>query len=184
MRIIAGEFRSRKLSAPKSALSRPTLDRARESLFNILGDRVWEADVLDLFAGSGAYGFEALSRGAVRAVFCDHGFEAVSAIRRNAQALQTGNRALILRMDWQRAIEKTAGLGCRFDIVFLDPPYDRDAAPVLRGLLAGGILAEGALIVLERATRRLPTVVEGVRIVRTKVYGTGSIDLIVQSEDD
>ncbi len=182
MRIIAGEFGSRKIIAPKSALTRPTLDRTRESLFNILADRVPDADVLDLFAGSGAFGFEALSRGARWAVFCDRDPQAISAIRRNADALCVGSRASILHMDWRGVLGWAAGQGRGFDLLFLDPPYAMDASCVIAEVFRLGLLHGGGLIVLEREKRFEATLPEGAGLVRTKAYGGTSVDFIARAE--
>jgi 16S rRNA (guanine966-N2)-methyltransferase len=126
MRIIAGKFRGRTLRPPGDHRTRPTADRVREAWFSILGDRVRGATVLDLFAGSGALGLEALSRGASRAEFVELGKAAVGALRANVVALDVEDRVRIHRVDAGRFLERIAE--DVFDIVFADPPYAGDYA--------------------------------------------------------
>ena len=152
MRIVGGRWRGRTLQGPKSQAVRPTADRLRESLFNILihgyGDPVTGARVLDLFAGTGALGLEALSRGAAFALFVDDGTEARALLRQNVEALGAGGATRIFRRD-------AAKLGPAhplepFSLVFVDPPYGKALAEqALISARAGGWLAEDALIVVE-----------------------------------
>ena len=148
MRIIAGEARGRRLFAPEGEETRPTADRVREALFNIIRAEVEDAVVLDLFAGSGALALEALSRGARSAVLCDKSPRAVQVIRRNVALMGAEDRARIVSGDWQRAV----GAGNEsFTLVFLDPPYRMTEvyAEAARRLREAGRLADGALIVME-----------------------------------
>jgi 16S rRNA (guanine966-N2)-methyltransferase len=154
MRIVGGRLRGRSLEAPASAAIRPTADRLRESLFNILihayGDPVSGARVLDLFAGTGALGLEAISRGAVFALFVDDGAEARAVIRANVEALGLGGVTRIFRRD-------AAKLGPAhpvepFALAFLDPPYGKGLAePTLVAARDGGWLIGDALVVVEEA---------------------------------
>jgi 16S rRNA (guanine966-N2)-methyltransferase len=150
VRVIAGHYGGRTLKAPPGTATRPTSDRVREALFSILGTRVHDARVLDLFAGSGALGIEALSRGAREATFVDDGVAAIRAIKENLKAL--GAWGEIRRAE---ALKFLAGEG-EYDLVFLDPPY-KDAAklaPKLSDALPH-VLAEDGLIVVE-SDRRSP----------------------------
>jgi 16S rRNA (guanine966-N2)-methyltransferase len=154
MRIVGGRLRGRKLFAPTSQAIRPTSDRLRESLFNILahayGDPVAGARVLDLFAGTGALGLEALSRGAAFALFVDDGAEARALIRQNVEALGLGGVARIFRRDATRLgpIHPLAP----FSLAFLDPPYGKGLAErALASARDGGWLSPGALVVVEEA---------------------------------
>src|SRR5215813_13092689 len=154
MRIVGGRLGGRTLAAPKSQNIRPTSDRLRESLFNILahryGDPVTGARVLDLFAGTGALGLEAMSRGAAFALFIDDGAEARALIRQNVEALGLGGVSRIFRRDATR-------LGAAhpvepFSLAFLDPPYGQGlAAAALASARAGGWFTLTALIVVEEA---------------------------------
>ncbi|MDX2193119.1 MAG: 16S rRNA (guanine(966)-N(2))-methyltransferase RsmD [Gemmatimonadales bacterium] len=127
MRIVGGELGGRRLARPDDARVRPTADRVREALMSILAGRLEGARVLDLFAGSGALGLEALSRGAAHAEFVDVGARSLDAIRRNIEALGVGDRATVRRGDALRVI---AGLAAgAYDIAFADPPYRLGLAP-------------------------------------------------------
>lgn len=153
MRIVGGRFRGRVLAAPGSRAVRPTSDRLREALFNILehahGDPCPGARVIDLFAGTGALGFEALSRGAAFALFVDDGAEARACLRANIEVLGVAGVTRIVRRD---ALTLGAAPGPPFGLAFLDPPYGRGlAGPALAGLAAGGWLVPGAVCVLEEA---------------------------------
>ncbi len=156
MRVVGGKLSGRTLAGPKSQAIRPTADRLRESLFNILihayGDPVTGARVLDLFAGTGALGIEALSRGAAFALFVDDGAEARALLRENVASLGLGGVSRIFRRDATK-------LGPAhplepFSLAFLDPPYGRElAAKALTSARAGGWLAPEALIVVEEAVK-------------------------------
>ena len=165
MRVVAGAFKGRRLQAPRGRRTRPTADRVREALFSILGD-VTGARVLDLYAGSGALGIEALSRGAASVTFVDRDPRAVAAIRRNLEAV--GTEQEVRRLD---ALRYLAGAeDASFDLVFLDPPYD--SAGRLGDSLSERlprILSDHARIVTESHKRtplelRLP-------LVRERTYG-------------
>jgi len=119
MRVIAGEFRSRKLATLPGMATRPTPDRLRESLFNILAPRIEGATFMDVYAGTGAVGIEALSRGAGRAIFIERNRAAVEVIRENLHALGIESRAEVFTAKAHTVLERLTG-----DIVFLDPPYD------------------------------------------------------------
>jgi 16S rRNA (guanine966-N2)-methyltransferase len=148
VRVVAGDFRGRRLAAPRGTRTRPTADRVREALFSMLGD-VSGARVLDLYAGSGALGIEALSRGAASAVFVERDPRAVAAIERNLESL--GLQQEVVRQDAVRFLARAEGM---FDLVFCDPPYDsasRLAGPLAEGLPA--LTSEHARIVTESDKR-------------------------------
>lgn len=150
MRIIAGTARGRTLIAPGGRSTRPTQDYVRESLFNIIQRDVPGAAVLDLFAGSGALALEALSRGAAKAALADCSRQAIECIRRNTQALGFSDSATILQGDWRAAAQRLSTAGDRFDLVFLDPPYDLTRyAEITETLQARDLLLRDALIVIE-----------------------------------
>ena len=154
MRVIAGSYRGRPLKAPKGENTRPTSDRVREALFSILGTRTQDARVLDLFAGSGALGLEALSRGADTVTFVDDNRAAIAAIKSNLDTLQAV--AQVRQTDALRFLNAAPSSGAQYDLVFLDPPYrhaERLAPPLSEALPA--VLAPGAVVVAE-ADRRAP----------------------------
>jgi 16S rRNA (guanine966-N2)-methyltransferase len=148
VRVVAGAFKGRQLRAPRGTRTRPTADRVREALFSMLGD-LHGARVLDLFAGSGALGIEALSRGAARALFVDRDPQAVATIRRNLETV--GVEAEVRRQDALRFVATGKG---PFDLVLIDPPYDsasRLAEPLAEQLPR--VLAEHAVVVTESNKR-------------------------------
>ena len=156
MRIVGGRLRGRALAVPRSQAIRPTAERLREALFNILvhgcGDPVTGARVLDLFAGTGALGLEALSRGADFALFVDDAAAARALIRENVAALGLGGVSRIFRRDATRLGD--AQRLAPFSLVFLDPPYGRGLAQsALASAQAGGWIAPGALIVVEEVAK-------------------------------
>lgn len=178
MRIIGGEYRSLLLVSPKGMETRPTLDATRESLFNILAGRLENKRVLDLFAGSGALGLEALSRGAMSAVFCDNSKKAAKAVISNIKSLKTEARAVFLLMDWSAALQKLASGGQSFDLIFLDPPYVTACSLVVGNIAGLGLLAQDGLIVLERSSESNYSLPQGLALLRTKQYRHTCIDFI------
>jgi 16S rRNA (guanine966-N2)-methyltransferase len=154
MRIVGGTLRGRALNGPRTQAIRPTSDRLRESVFDILahrfGDPVAGAAVIDLFAGSGALGLEAISRGATRALFVDDGAEARALLRANVESLGLGGVTRVFRRDATKLGDAPAG--DVFQLAFLDPPYGKGLAePALKALIDGGWLAADALVVIEEA---------------------------------
>lgn len=170
MRIIAGRARSRTILAPEGRDTRPTLDRVRENLFNILMRRVPDARVLDLFAGSGALSMEAVSRGAAHATLVDCDRAAIRCIQQNIDALRFGEETRVIPADWQIAVTRLQGEGARFDLIFLDPPYKmHDLTEVSRRLIP--LLAQDALVVVEHEVRTMPALCEGFDMTDTRRYG-------------
>lgn len=155
MRIVAGTARGRVLATPRTdEVTRPTADRVRETIFNVLGQWCDGLRVLDLFAGTGALGLEAVSRGAVEAVLVEQGREAVQLCRQNVEALRFGDRVEVLALPVARALETLSGR--QFELVFSDPPYRLEAGrEVLAGLEAHGLVAEGGVAVIEHAAREV-----------------------------
>ncbi len=176
MRIIAGTFRSRQLKSLKGLALRPTSDRLRESLFNVIAERIPGCRFLDLFAGTGAVGIEALSRGAAEVVFIENHPPAVTLIQRNLDSLGIRGCARILKLDALRGLQRLAAehtpASPTFDIVFLDPPYAAadEYRRVLTFLGAAPFLALGTLVIAEhRRTFELPETLgnlESVRVLR------------------
>lgn len=180
MRIVGGALRGRALHAPRSQSIRPTSDRLRESVFDILahayGDPVSGSAVVDLFAGTGALGLEALSRGAARALFVDDGAEARALLRANIEALGLGGVTRVFRRDATKL--GLAPPGETFSLVFLDPPYGKGLATrALASLLAGGWLAPGALLVVEEAADAIVELPEGLSRLDQRRYGDAQIVL-------
>jgi 16S rRNA (guanine966-N2)-methyltransferase len=180
MRIVGGSHRGRRLSAPPGAAVRPTGDRVREALFDILshgrfarnGNPFAAAAVLDAFAGTGAFGLEALSRGATEAVFIERDAAALAALRRNVDSLGETARVRIIPGDATRP--PRADRACA--IVFLDPPYGSGlASPALAALAAAGWLAPAALAVIEIAARERLAAAGSFSILDERVYGAARL---------
>jgi 16S rRNA (guanine966-N2)-methyltransferase len=174
MRIVGGRLRGRTLDAPASRDIRPTSDRLRESLFDVLTHRYPQTlegtRVLDLFAGSGALGIEAISRGAAFALFVDAGAQARALIRGNVEALALGGVTRIWRADASRLGHAPAGPP--FDLAFLDPPYNQGlATPALAALVAGGWLSAHALAVVEEHAKAEVAAPDGLSLRDERVYG-------------
>jgi 16S rRNA (guanine(966)-N(2))-methyltransferase RsmD len=156
MRIVAGTAKGRALTAPKptSRHIRPTADRVRETLFNILGQWLEGESVLDLYAGTGALGLEALSRGAGRAVLVDQDKEALALCRQNTDHLGFADKVEILALPVARAVDTLGKKGAKFEIIFADPPY---AAKVVEAVLEqvgrAGLLAPGGTLIVEHDKR-------------------------------
>jgi len=174
MRIIAGSRKGHTIAAPRGHDTRPTSDRVRENVFNLVGP-VDGASVLDLYAGSGALGLEALSRGAARAVFVEHDADAVRAIERNLDRLRlTG--ATVLHRDAGSALAVEASAGRQYDLVLVDPPYDMypDLQPTLARYLPAVLAADG-LLVVETDARVEPEL--PLRLRTSRKYGQARVSL-------
>ncbi len=174
MRIVGGELRGRGLAGPRSDAIRPTSDRLREAMFNVLthayDDPVAGARVLDLFAGTGALACEAISRGAAFALLVDEGAEARGVIRQNLDTLGLGGVTRLFRRDATRL--GAAPPGERFGLVFCDPPYGRDLAPkALSAARDGGWLGDNALAVIEEAASAALAAPEGFSELERRTYG-------------
>jgi 16S rRNA (guanine966-N2)-methyltransferase len=158
MRVIAGQYRSRVLAAPRGRETRPTSDRLRETLFNVLALRIEGAVFADLYAGSGAVGIEALSRGAREAIFVENAEAALKSIRANLAALGIRGGYALEARGVAAALKRLASSERTADIVFLDPPYESvdeyDLALDLLGGECSGFLAPGAIVVAEHAKKR------------------------------
>jgi 16S rRNA (guanine966-N2)-methyltransferase len=174
MRIVGGRFRGHALAGPRSDAIRPTSDRLRETIFNVLehayGDPVAEARVIDLFAGTGAMGLEALSRGARFALFVDAGAQARGIIRENVERLGVGGSARLFRRDATRM--GPIGPMPPFSLVFCDPPYGNELAPsALAACAGGGWLARDALVVIEEAQGVAALLPDGFAEIERRDYG-------------
>lgn len=171
MRIIAGSAKGSQIFAPKGQDTRPTQDRVRESLFNILQGHVEDAHVLDLFAGSGALSLEAISRGAKMAAMVDQAQDAMVCIQRNIAKLGFGDRTLTLKCDWKKALARLSEEGYAFDLVFLDPPYRiEDTGEMCDQMADIHLLRPEALMVIEHRKDVRPTPGEAFAYQQTRLY--------------
>lgn len=169
MRIISGTRRGYKLFEFDGMDIRPTTDRVRESMFNLISDFMYEACVLDLFGGSGALSFEALSRGAKKAVICDNDSRSLSLIKRNAEKLKFDTEVRIENISAQQFLEKNTEA---FDVIFLDPPYNKGfIKPIIEKIISSDILLDDGIIVLESDHIDEHGEFDGVEILKQKRYG-------------
>ncbi len=183
MRVISGLARGHRLRAPKGTDTRPTADRVKESLFNVLGSRVPGARVLDLFAGTGSLGIEALSRGAESAIFVDSGAESNHCINKNLEATGLKHLGRLFKNQVHSALGHFSAEGLRFDLIFVDPPYGKGlAGKTLGDLVRWGLLEVDGLIAVEHGKREnlTPEVRAGgdaLGLLRRLDYGDTSISL-------
>jgi 16S rRNA (guanine966-N2)-methyltransferase len=184
MRIVSGSFRGKTLVAPKGEATRPTSDRARQAVFNILEHAAWskglrDLRVIDLFAGSGALGFEALSRGAAFCLFVETDEAARGAIRENVEAMGLFGVTRVHRRDATDLGARPGADGPPFDLAFLDPPYAKGLGEAaLEPLGAGGWLAPGAVVVLERGVGELDFSVSGFTALDARDYGAARVHFL------
>ena len=177
LRIIGGELKGRRIASVSGAVTRPTADRLREAIFNILYTRVQDAAVLDLFAGTGAMGIEALSRGAEYALFIDNDKNASSVIKKNIITCGIEDRTTIIkrnalkRLDWAKSIRPC------FNIVFMDPPYNKKfIKPSLQNLVKSQLLKKEAYIIVEHSDLEIiPDDIESLIIMNQRKYGKSMV---------
>jgi len=188
MRIIAGSFRGRPLVAPKGHSVRPTADRSRQAIFNILEHAAWSpglkgARVIDLFAGAGGLGLEAISRGAAFCRFLEQDESALGAIRSNAASLGVGDRVSIDRRDAARLAVRPSGGQPAFDIAFVDPPYGKGLGETaLAALASGDWLKDGAIVVLERGWRDAAPTPDGYEQLDERLWGAARVSFLRYSD--
>ena len=184
MRIVSGEFRGKTLVAPPGEATRPTSDRARQAIFNILEHAAWsrgvrDARVIDLFAGSGALGFEALSRGAAFCLFVETDEGARGAIRQNVDGMHLFGRTRVHRRDATDLGVRPGADGPAFDLAFLDPPYAKGLGErALERLAGGGWLAPGAVVVFERGAGEAAFDVAGYEALDARDYGAARVHFL------
>lgn len=191
MRITGGDWRSRRLEAPKGDATRPTSDRVREALFSMLvsegvfGERAGDLRVLDLYAGTGALAFEALSRGASTAVLVDEARAAIAAIQKNVRSLGAERRVEVVASPVDRALARLERGATRFGLVFADPPYADVADAAFVGILASvaALMEPEAVFVLEHASKDAAPAVKGLEHDRSRTHGTTTLSFYRRSGD-
>ena len=184
MRVISGKAKGTNLSSIESLSTRPTLDRVKESLFNIIQEKINDSIVLDLFAGSGALGIEALSRGAKKAYFCDNNYDAIKMIKKNIEKTHFLNQSVIINSNYKKCLQC---LNEKFDIIFIDPPYkDNLSVDSIKIIIEQGILNKDALMIIEtdeicRDKRNLEEL-KNIMIIDERKYGRASL-LFIKEEN-
>ena len=186
MRIISGTSKGRKLATPKNLSLRPTSDRVKESIFNILRGQIAGGMVLDLFAGTGNLGIEALSRGAKKVIFVEKGRYALRLIQRNLAQFGLEDRSEILPIDANRAIGILKQRGKTFDLIFVDPPYKKGLIErTLTRLICHPIYHRDSILVIEHHRRELlPPAIHGWNLIRQRQMGETVISFLTPQQDD
>lgn len=179
MRIISGSAKGRRLKSVPGTGTRPTADKVKEAVFSMIGPYFDGGTVLDLFAGTGALGIEALSRGMEKGVFIDRDPASVRTVRENLASAALSDKAEVYRSDAQKAVKLLARRQLSFDLVFLDPPYRmRDMDAMMERLREAGLLATQAIVVVEHeAAHAYPDFVAGLAAVRRSVYGDTAVTI-------
>jgi len=185
MRIIAGEYRGRIIKMPKDGRVRPTQDRVREAIFNVISKAVPGSKVLDLYAGSGAFGIEAISRGAELAVFSDTNIKCIDIVKSNIALLGIEDSSVnILKKDAIKTIESLDGKGNKFDLVFLDPPYidGSIAKNTLIKIGACDILSGRSFVIAEHSAKHeMPYHTGSIRLLKKSKYGDTAVSFYYRS---
>jgi 16S rRNA (guanine(966)-N(2))-methyltransferase RsmD len=184
LRVISGELRGKRLLSPKGSNTRPTADRFKETLFNILQNRVYGSRFLDIFSGTGAMGIEALSRGATKAVFIDSSAECGELIKKNLAGTSVISSAVILISDFVSALKNLGNKNEKFDIIFLDPPYYNEfTEKAIEAVVANNLLADDGIIVSEQASDSPLFEIIGLDIYDVRKYKTTKFVFYRKIED-
>lgn len=185
VRVISGSARGLKLNTPGDDRVRPTTDRVKESMFNIVQDWVYDSQVLDLFAGSGALGIEALSRGASQAVFCDNSLDSIKIIKSNTEKARVVDRSQIISGDFKRCLRDMEAENQSFDMIFVDPPYYKGLfEEVLDTIRSCKILKKDGIVIVEHDAKRPIGQVEGLEVYKEKKYGITMLTFYCLEDDD
>jgi 16S rRNA (guanine966-N2)-methyltransferase len=182
MRVISGTYKGRNLRSVRDPRVRPATDRVKESIFNILQNRISlrGARVLDLFAGSGSLGFEALSRGAAEVVFVDEWQAATKTIEQNIKLLQCGDRCEVVKADVLRFLRHADG---RYDLIFVDPPYRLEGAPDLpQRIFERGLVSPSGFLIMEHSVRTRITPSESLQLILEREFGGTKVSFFVPSQ--
>lgn len=185
VRVISGSARGLKLNTPGDDRVRPTTDRVKESMFNIVQDWVYDSQVLDLFAGSGALGIEALSRGASQAVFCDNSLDSIKIIKSNIEKARVVDRSQIVSGDFKRCLRDMEAKNQSFDMIFVDPPYYEGLfEEVLDIIRSCKILKKDGIVIVEHDAKKPIGQVEGLEVYKEKKYGITMLTFYCLEDDD
>ena len=183
MRVIAGKFKSRQLKSVDSKLTRPTTDKNKENLFNMIGPFFNGGVCLDLFGGSGGLGIEAISRGMDELYSVDKQYKVFATIKENIQTLKIQDVAHVYKMDYQKALQQFANENIQFDLVFLDPPYGlKISQKILDFLVKNCMLKQGCLLVIEDLNEEVIEIKEPFVLKKQQSYGITTLQIIVYEE--
>lgn len=186
MRVISGKARGLKLDTPKNQDVRPTTDRVKESLFNMINSYIMDSNILDLFAGTGSLGIECLSRGAKNCVFVDKSKDSINIVRSNVKKARVENESTILNVDFKDAVKRLSTQNQKFDVIFMDPPYYENMfIECLKSIDKFNLLDEDGIIVVEHDTKELfEDSIGRLNKSREKKYGNTTLTFYKLEEQD
>ncbi len=178
MKVISGTLKGRKFEGYNLDGTRPTMDRVKESLFGMIQDNIKDSVVLDLFAGSGQLGIEAISNGAKSCYFIDHNNEVIKVLNKNIVNLNIKDKSKVILSDWKKFLNDSAKNNLKFDLIFVDPPYDYDVyEKILDKVSTLNLLNDNGLIILEHANLNLKETYNNLTLHKSKKYGTKSVNI-------
>ena len=178
MKIISGTLKGRNIEGYNIEGTRPTMDRVKESLFGMIQDYIKDSTVLDLFAGSGNLGVEAISNGAKIAYFIDNNPEVIKVLNKNIANLDIKSKSRVILSDWKKALNTFATQNIKFDLIFIDPPYAYDVyEKILNKVSTLNLLSDNGLIIMEHSNLHLPTTYENLTLYKERNYGNKSINI-------
>lgn len=183
MKIISGTLKGRNIEGYNIEGTRPTMDRVKESLFGMIQDYIKDSTVLDLFAGSGNLGVEAISNGAKIAYFIDNNPEVIKVLNKNIANLDIQSKSRVILSDWKKALNTFATQNIKFDLIFIDPPYAYDVyEKILNKVSTLNILSDNGLIIMEYSNLHLPTTYENLTLYKERNYGNKSINIYIKKQ--
>ena len=178
MKVISGTLKGRKIEGYNIDGTRPTMDRVKESLFAMIQDYIKGSIVLDLFAGSGQLGIEAISNGAKLSYFIDNNNEVIKVLNSNISNLNIKNQSKVILSDWKRFLNESSNKGIKFDLIFVDPPYDYDVyEKILEKVSTLNLLNDNGLIILEHHNLKLKNQYNNLILYKEKKYGNKSVNI-------
>lgn len=183
MKIISGTLKGRNIEGYNIEGTRPTMDRVKESLFGMIQDYIKDSTVLDLFAGSGNLGVEAISNGAKIAYFIDNNPEVIKVLNKNIANLDIQSKSRVILSDWKKALNTFATQNIKFDLIFIDPPYAYDVyEKILNKVSTLNLLSDNGLIIMEHSNLHLPTTYENLTLYKERNYGNKSINIYIKKQ--
>lgn len=183
MKIISGNLKGRNIEGYNIEGTRPTMDRVKESLFGMIQDYIKDSTVLDLFAGSGNLGVEAISNGAKTAYFIDNNPEVIKVLNKNIANLDIQSKSRVILSDWKKALNTLATQNIKFDLIFIDPPYAYDVyEKILNKVSTLNLLSDDGLIIMEHSNLHLPTTYENLTLYKERNYGNKSINIYIKKQ--
>lgn len=183
MKIISGTLKGRNIEGYNIEGTRPTMDRVKESLFGMIQDYIKDSTVLDLFAGSGNLGVEAISNGAKIAYFIDNNPEVIKVLNKNIANLDIQSKSRVILSDWKKALNTFATQNIKFDLIFIDPPYAYDVyEKILNKVSTLNLLSDNGLIIMEYSNLHLPATYENLTLYKERNYGNKSINIYIKKQ--